>query len=188
MTLSWCDSVDAEPEQPVDGNSRGTDYIEALYLEHRSGLILHIQSMVREPEIAEELLHEVFIRITRMPALDTIRQIRPFLYKIASNLALDHIRARQRAPQTESDELLLEFEADEPAQLEQLVYARRVELLNKAIEELPPRAREALVLARLQEKTLKQVASELNVSQTMVEKHLRNALKKCRQFLNADQN
>lgn len=190
MTVSWCESSEPVCDEDVAAETtsfaRTDDVIAQLYREHRAGLQRHLQSMVKDPDIAEELLQDTFIRLSRMPAIQTIRQIRPFLYKIATNLALDFLRASKRMPETESDEVLTEWASEEPAQLEFVAHARRIEQLQRAIESLPPRARETLILARLQEKTLKEVAVQLGVSQTMVEKHLRNAMKKCREYLNAD--
>ena len=186
MNFSWCQRIGSDNLEEVSGETSPNHkqvIIEKLYKDYREELLRHIQGMVNDHGIAEELLHEAFIRLSRMPALSTIRQIRPFLYKIATNLALDYLRASKREAGKESDDQLVDWESGEPGQLEQVVRFRHLEQLNKAIDELPPRAREALILSRLQEKTLKEVARELNISQTMVEKHLRNALKKCRQLM-----
>ncbi|MBY4676364.1 RNA polymerase sigma factor [Marinobacterium arenosum] len=160
--------------------------LDALYQQHRPALLSHLQRMVKDPHIAEELLHDTFIRLSRMPALSSIRQPKSFLLKVASNLALDHLRQCQRQPDSGGEEELAEQASSEPGQLDLLLQERRQRRLREAIDQLPPRARETLLLVRYRELTLREAAQELGISQTMVEKHLKNALQKCRAVLQSD--
>lgn len=193
MTINWCDSVADSIEQgeaqctdsPTQKSSHRTS-LDALYREHRPALLKHLSALVKDADLAEELLHDTFIRLSNMPVLSVIRQPRPFLFKVASNIALDHLRKRQRTPDTESDKTLESWASPGPSQTELIAQERRIKQLYKTIEALPPRAREALLLARMKELTIKEVAQQLGVSQTMVEKHLRNALKKCRAALTSE--
>ncbi|GGC04614.1 DNA-directed RNA polymerase sigma-70 factor [Marinobacterium zhoushanense] len=157
--------------------------LDTLYLRYRTGLLAHLQSMVRDVDIAEELLHDTFLRLSRMPGLGDINQPKAFLFRIAGNLAIDHLRQCRRAPEGAGESELEELESPEPDQLELLVQARRRRQLRQAIDQLPPRARETLLLVRYRELTLREAAQELGISQTMVEKHLKNALVKCRELL-----
>ncbi|MBV1786820.1 RNA polymerase sigma factor [Marinobacterium sp. D7] len=157
--------------------------MDALYLRYRAGLLAHLQSMVRDADIAEELLHDTFLRLSRMPGLGSINQPKAFLFRIAGNLAIDHLRQCRRVPESASESELEELESSEPDQLELLVQERRRRQLRQAIDQLPPRARETLLLVRYRELTLREAAQELGISQTMVERHLKNALLKCRELL-----
>lgn len=157
-----------------------------LYQRFRRDLLGHLQGLVKDPDIAEELMHDVFIRLSRMPGLGSIRQPRPFLFRVATNLAFDHLRQCQRLPESMSDAETLELESPDPGQLELLIRERRSRQLKQAIDQLPPRAKEALLLVRYREMTLREAATELGISQTMVEKHLKNALQKCRVALRPD--
>jgi len=164
-------------------STEASNTLDAWYREYRQGLLSFLQGKVGQAHIAEELLQECFIRLSKMPALSTIEQPRAFIYKVAGNLAIDYLRRHQKLPDTQSDEILLEAEAEQPEQLELIVAQRRQQQLKSALEQLPPRTREALVLARFKEMPLKDVAKVLGISQTMVEKHLKNALEKCRKAL-----
>ncbi|WP_315983706.1 sigma-70 family RNA polymerase sigma factor [Aliamphritea spongicola] len=81
------------------------------------------------------------------------------------------------------EEVDTELMAADPEHLDQLIKERRLQQLKCAVADLPPRAKEALMLAKYREMTLKEVAREMEISQTMVEKHLKTALQKCRTAL-----
>lgn len=193
MTTKWLDpaleNLEQESQEKVCTDSSADTVkpsLEQLYREHRTYLLSHLKTLVKDAHVAEELLHDTFERLSRMPALAVIKQPRPFLHKVATNIALDYLRKRQRSPETESDEALDSWESSEPEQAEMIQQERQISQLRKTIGALPPKAREALLLAKYKEMTQKEVAAELGVSQTMVEKHLKNALRKCREALTKD--
>lgn len=190
MTINWCDSV-ADPieqgerqctDSPTQKNPQHTS-LDALYREHRPALLQHLRALVKDADLAEELLHDTFIRLSKVPALSVIKKPRPFLIKIAHNLALDYLRQQKNRPTASCEDAAQEVVAPIPEHLELLVNERRTQQLKDAIAELPPRAKEALMLAKFREMTLKEVANEMNITQTMVEKHLKTALQKCRTAL-----
>lgn len=160
--------------------------IESLYRRYSKLVQQRIRSIVNDNEVAEELTQDVFIRISGSAALERIEHPRSFLLKIGTNLALDHLRERRRCPESESDEVLLNIGDERPDLPTALHRQRQVERLQQAIVALPPRAREALTLHKLQGLKLREVADELGISQTMVEKHIKNALLKCRAALQQD--
>ncbi|WP_271271540.1 RNA polymerase sigma factor [Aliamphritea hakodatensis] len=175
-------------DRPPEAVAQQGGVLENWYRQYRQALLLQIQGQVKHRHIAEELLHETFIRLSRMPALDTIRQVKPFIHKVAGNVTVDYLRARHRTPETESDDILQEWASDDPGALESIALQREIDSLRAAIEQLPPRSKETLLLARFREMPLREVARELGISQTMVEKHLKNALQKCRHALLKDLN
>lgn len=190
MTSSYCDSPlhqeeagDASGHQEASGKQQRSADVSELYSTHRQDLLLHLQSMVKDRDIAEELLHDTFIRVSRMPAISAIRKPRPFLIKTARNLALDYLRQQKARPAADMEDIDTELMAADPEHLEQLIKERRLQQLKSAVAGLPPRAREALMLAKYREMPLKEVAREMEISQTMVEKHLKTALQKCRTAL-----
>ena len=73
----------------------------ALFAEHREGLTRYLTRIVGRPDTAQDLTQEVFLRVTRagVPQDDSSGQ-RAWVFKIARNLALNHIRDQQRQPNT----------------------------------------------------------------------------------------
>ncbi len=73
----------------------------ALFAEHREGVLRYLTRVVGPGEAARDLTQEVFLRVSRagVPAADATGQ-RAWVFKIARNLALNHVRDRQRVPPT----------------------------------------------------------------------------------------
>ena len=73
----------------------------ALFAEHRAGLTRYLTRIVGQPETARDLTQEVFVRVTRagVPQDDSNGR-RAWVFKIARNLALNHLRDRERQPNT----------------------------------------------------------------------------------------
>ena len=96
------------------------------------GLVLRV---VRDPAQAEEVTQETFLQVYRhLPSFRGESQFRTWLYRIASNAALMHRRARARRPAESLDVFLPRFDADgrhvaTPTELQ--VASRPDELLDR---------------------------------------------------------
>lgn len=115
--------------------------------------------VVRNPAIAEEVAQDTFLRAFR--ALEGFRgdaQVRSWLYRIATNLAKNAVTRRREFP---TDEHL-----DQPvyispsARLESHAMAAD---LRRAIEQLPDKLREPLVLREYQELSYEQIAEQMGL-------------------------
>ena len=73
---------------------------DVLFAEHRQGVFRYLCRIVGQTETAHDLTQEVFLRVsrTRVPDADSA-SLRAWVFKIARNLALNHIRDGQRRPQ-----------------------------------------------------------------------------------------
>lgn len=70
--------------------------IEALYSAYSRRMYQRIYSLVGNREDAEDLTQEVFVRALRaLPTLQTSLNLSGWLYRIATNLALDLLRHRR---------------------------------------------------------------------------------------------
>jgi RNA polymerase sigma-70 factor, ECF subfamily len=66
---------------------------EALYERHRRELLAYLTRLVVRPEIAEELVQETAVRMLAATAMPTApAEARAWLFKVATNLAVDHLR------------------------------------------------------------------------------------------------
>ncbi len=75
----------------------------ALFAEHREGLTRYLTRIVGQPDTARDLTQEVFLRVTRAGVPnDGTSGKRAWVFKIARNLALNHLRDQLRQPTTTS--------------------------------------------------------------------------------------
>lgn len=72
-----------------------------LFDAHRAGLCRYLTRIVGQPDTARDLTQEVFLRVSRtaVPAGSADGQ-RAWVFRIARNLALNHLRDQQRRPAT----------------------------------------------------------------------------------------
>jgi len=74
---------------------------DRLFSEHRDGVFRYVRRIVGQPEAARDLTQEVFLRVARAGVPDTAGEgRRAWIFRIARNLALNHVRDHRRRPQS----------------------------------------------------------------------------------------
>jgi RNA polymerase sigma factor (sigma-70 family) len=154
------------------------------YLAARDDLVRFFSVRLRSREVAEDLVQEMYERVLRAPPDAPIGNPLAYLYRLGSNLMLDQARydRRRMARETAWSALKgvrigVEDVVDEPA-ADQVVAARqRLGRLLRLIDELPPQARRAFSLHKLEGRSHAETAVLMGVSRSAVEKHISAALK-----------
>jgi RNA polymerase sigma-70 factor (ECF subfamily) len=73
----------------------------ALFIAHRDGVFRYLCRVVGHADTARDLTQEVFLRVTRAETRPTeAAEGRAWVFHIARNLALNHLRDGQRRPAT----------------------------------------------------------------------------------------
>lgn len=70
---------------------------ELVYAAYKGRIYTYLLRMLGEHEAADDLTHDVFVKVYRL--LATLRRdhrVLPWLYRIATNAAIDHLRRRKR--------------------------------------------------------------------------------------------
>ena len=131
--------------------------------------------------ISEDLVQDVFFRILKYRK--TYRSQSKFtvwMYQIARNTHIDHLRKqKQEVPLEEQFE---ETESHEVDTVERMVGEVDVELLRKALDKLPIRKREILVLSRYQEMKYKDIAQLFSCSVGTIKAVVHRAIKDLRRI------
>ena len=146
----------------------------SLVAHHLSPITAYSQRMTGNPASAEDITQEVFLRLWLKAAeFDASKaRLTTWLHRMAHNLAIDHLRKRQReAPPegVEDFESAADEETDDPARVLQ------------ALMQLPERQRSALTLTYYQDLSNREVADIMGLGTRAVESLLvraRSALKK----------
>ena len=122
--------------------------LTALVEGHSTLLYRVALSILRNPAEAEDVVQDVFVRVLeRQTELSTVVSVRPWLIRIAWNLAID--RCRKIRPQQLDDLFAASLiSADLPA-AQALAETRRIRKVLDAIEKLPARERQALLLSAI---------------------------------------
>ncbi|KDE38787.1 Sigma factor, ECF subfamily [Nitrincola lacisaponensis] len=162
--------------------------VETYYEELRR----FIRQRTGSSSIAEDVVQETWIRAntTSTPLPDNPRA---YLYRMAGNLAIDHIRRQktwERALPSVNKEENDYCEADtedlpntSPDPVEVAISQQELEALNAAIRELPDKCREVFLLYRGHGLSMREIATLLVISEKTVEKHIARAMVHCRSRL-----
>ena len=145
--------------------------LEEIVKEYKDGLILYLNSFIKNIHISEELMEDTFVKLViKKPKLDENRAFKTWLYKVARNLAIDYLRKNSRMKKSDvSDEELTAIVADKE-DLEQN-YIRKEEkiLLHKSISNLSENYRQVLYLSYFENFSNKETAEIMKKNKRQVE-------------------
>ncbi len=148
---------------------------EVLLRRHRVPLVSFFRRMLRDEALAEDLAQEVFLRVYKSrERYQPEARFTTWLYRIATNLALNAIRDRKdqvtdTAGEDDDGSAVLERFVDPHPTVEQrLVQDDRQRLIRQAVEALPENQRAAVILHKYQEVDYRQIAGILGVSESAV--------------------
>jgi RNA polymerase sigma-70 factor (ECF subfamily) len=173
QSLRWFAAERASPEPELT----------ALVRDH-SGLLYRVAlSLLRNPAEAEDVVQDVFVRVLqRRHRLGEILEPRSWLVRITWNLALDRKR-RTRPEQMDEFFAASLVSSDLPAD-QALTEAGRINQVIGAIERLPAKERQALLLSAMEELRTAEISAVLGKSESSVRSllfraraHLRERLK-----------
>lgn len=156
--------------------------ISALYQMYRKELVGHLLRIVKCPETAQDIAQDSYLILARAVADTAIEHPRGFLYRIAGNLALDHLR-HNKVVERHADIEQLKDEQELPSLENEIDQQQWRALLHQTIAELPPRCRDAFMLHKIHGFSYKEVGQLLDISESAVEKHMIKGLMHCRSRL-----
>ena len=168
--------------------------LEKAFRKHDSMLIGWLAGKLGDPDTARDVAQDAYLRVWRFAHRIEIENPQALLFKTAANLAANEFRAQKRfrarhtdqSAQDDHDHIQdLPSEAPTP---EQASCARSdVEISMTAIENLPEKVRRAFIMNRFQEMSYREIADELGVSVSSVEKYMITALKRLRAAIDVQQ-
>lgn len=166
-----------EPAEDDDARGRGrTAALSRLVQAYSRPLARFFGRRVSAPAEVPDLVQDVFLRLSRMPDPEVMRQPDSFIFATAANVLKD--RARRAATRLRAtgpiDDLDIEGSDFTPDRvLEGRMAVRRLE---QALAELPERTRDVFVLRVLEGWKMADIAETVGVSIRAAEKHQARAL------------
>ncbi len=136
------------------------------------------------PLLAEDIVQETWLRVRRLSQPTEVAHPRAYLFRMATNLAIDHLRSEKARARHIGAESVPENVPDGIPPPDRVIdYQQRLMILRKAVDELPARCREAFMLHKFGGLSHAEVASRMGISRNMVEKHIIRGLAHCRDRL-----
>lgn len=147
------------------------------FKENERDLVRFLIARLKSAFTAHDLAQELYIKICSLNETVPIRNNRAYLFRMAANLAIDHLRREAR--HTEILAEAKEFLGDDvdPTTPERTLLAREeLARLERAMAELPPLSRKIFYLNRFEDISQREIAAIVGLSPTAVFKHIRNVV------------
>lgn len=156
---------------------------DQLYFHFAPILYQRIFRLLKSPENVEEVLQEVFLKIWNMrDQLEADKGFTTLLFRMCDNLAIDHFRksCRERSMQDE----LWASSISYYMHTEEAIFSKeKLQILDEAIQGLSPKRKEILLLCNIENKSYKEVASQLGISVSTVSNQLVSAMKDIKNYI-----
>jgi RNA polymerase sigma factor (sigma-70 family) len=157
--------------------------VAALFREHNSALVSFLRARLRSEQDAREAAQEAYVKLLQLDCPGAVSFLRSYLFRIAANVAIDHLRQRQvrrvHASVEGSEDLCEEHKAPERG----VAATQELSFIRGCLFELPERWRDAFIRHRIRDESEVSIARTLGVSERMVRNYLVQTLIYCRSRL-----
>ena len=148
---------------------------EVLPLE--AALMQFLQHHWRNRSDVEDLVQDVYVRLYEAAQKQIPEHPRRFLFTTARNLLIDRARRAQIIPIEALPDLdALDVALDTPGPERNAIARDELRRLQEALDCLPPRNREAVVLARIEGLTGREISQRMGLAEATVSHHLSNGI------------
>lgn len=156
--------------------------IDEIFLSCKS-LIARLVSRLVPPHEIEDIVQETYVRVCRFHKRNAVSNHRALMFSTARNLAIDYLkRAEHRLAAPAEEAWIEELGArDSPADpsYDQVASDEEFARFCEVVRQLPQQCRRVFVLKKVYGYSQREIAAELNLSESTVEKHIAKGMKHC---------
>jgi RNA polymerase sigma-70 factor (ECF subfamily) len=179
-TLADSQSAEGLTDAQIMLRVKGGDEAAFEYLvqKYRRPMLSFMYRMAHNSAVAEDLAQEVFLRVYRSrEKYEASAKFSTWLYRIASNLAVNHARdTRHQRPENtvsldEPDQesgLTMDLPDNSLTAEEAIVRRERLAAIRQRVEALPERQKMALIMHKYQQMDYRQIAEVLKLSESAI--------------------
>ncbi|MCV9387407.1 RNA polymerase sigma-70 factor [Reichenbachiella ulvae] len=157
-------------EQPFDG------YFEQVYSDYFQPLYLYARSLVKSDDIAKGVVSDVFFNLWKSNSdLKNIKEIKSYLFRAVKNQV---VRTLSHDPRNfdsiDTENYVKQIEQISPEEI--LLEKELIEIIDKAVQELPDQCRLIFDMAKNKQMSYKEIAAELEISQSTIKTQVARAI------------
>ncbi|HEV2562955.1 MAG TPA: RNA polymerase sigma factor [Rhizomicrobium sp.] len=140
-------------------------------------LIQFLRRNWRDQSEIEDLLQEVYARVFEAARREIPETPKPFVFTTARNLLINRVRQQQIvAIESVADLETLGLAMDEPGPDRNAIARDELRRLQSALDRLPPRCRQAIVLKRIEGLSRREIAQRMGIGEGTVKDYLAEAV------------
>jgi RNA polymerase sigma factor (sigma-70 family) len=167
------------------GASDPQTLVADLVATHGQQLRRYLLSRVRNAADVPDIVQEVFLRMMRVPNVESVRSPEAYLFTVAQHVVQQHtLKASAAPPTSDLARLLSERSPGTYADPALEVHAEELlERLQGGLDRLAPKVRATFLLSRRDGLSFDEIAVRLRTTRHMVKKYLMKALTQLRHGL-----
>jgi RNA polymerase sigma-70 factor (family 1) len=150
-----------------------TNEFKKFYLECFTGLRIFVFAKCNDIELSEDIAQESFIRLWKNSEKIEKEKARSYVFTVANNLFLDHIR-HEKVKTNYKSAFTVHQEIKDPQYLIEMEEFKVK--LEDTINNMPENSRVVFLMNRMEKMTYQQIADSLNLSVKAIEKRMQKAL------------
>lgn len=161
----------------IEGDQRS---FRRLRTKYHDAIFNLISRMIRSRAEVEDLTQEAFIKaFASLKSFNEEYAFSTWLYKIATNNCIDHIRKKKlqtfsidKPIESKDSDYMFELPDSTYEPDRELIDGQRTRMLQEAIDALPPKYRQVIILRHTEEKEYAEIARQLRLPIGTVKAHI----------------
>ena len=178
------DSITYQEQELLSQLRKGsTKAFTQLYQQYSEPLYYNILALVKDELIAEELLQDIFVRIWRKKESILIeKNISGYLFRVSRNRVYDFFKSLTR--EQELYNRIRATATEQYTHVEEAIFTKEnADLLEKAIETLSPKRRQAFQVCKMEGYSYKEASELMGVSISTLKDHMAKAREAIREYI-----
>jgi len=160
--------------------TRNKVVFDFIFHYYYSGLCAFCERITGSPEVAEDLVQELFVTLwLKCEQIQITSSLKNYLFTSVKNRSLDYLKREQRKS-IKTEQFAEDRELPENLSPLWFAEAELLAVVEKSLKKLPPRCREIFELSRFEGLKNQEIADKLGLSKRTVELQVSNALKQLR--------
>jgi RNA polymerase sigma-19 factor, ECF subfamily len=190
--MGYSDDIDHELFRLLKNDDE--EFLKILFRLYYSRLCVYAVTIVKVPDLAEEIVQETFVHFwENRSAVDISYSFRSYIFRSVHNNCINFLKKsdvlRRRSRQME-EEILYHNETAlrnfSPEVIDYLISGEMEARLSRELDELPPQARKIFMMSRYDQLSYLEIAGVLGISVNTVKTQMKRTLSRLRKIFNPE--
>ena len=153
-----------------------------LYWEYHAAVYANALRLIKDPVIAEDIVQEVFVTLwSKRHSIDPEQDLAGWLFVISHHKTVDQLKRKLKQSLVQKD--LVVLREDHSIIVNTDLKEEQLNAIEEAVDRLSPQKRKVFELCKVQGRTYKKAAEELQISKYTVKEYLSEALVSIKKYI-----
>jgi RNA polymerase sigma factor (sigma-70 family) len=179
------------PEEPGLGAVVASHGVSAWFVREvlplEPALMNFLRRSWRNKSEVPDLRQDIYVRVYQAACMEIPNPVKPFVFTVARNLLINRIHHDQVVSiETVSDLDAFDMPMDEPGPDRNVIARQELRVLLAALERLPNRARDVIVMRKIEGLSRPEIAKRLGIGEATVAEHLTRGIRALTEILHGE--